>query len=308
LTKSPAPTQASEDQAANSTLIDQLPKPPRDPAPRSLGPPPAATGAHQGLSAGPRISPRQGFQSRFDAERSSRAPPPRPLRAVPAADGGETAAVTPSPYGPPLDSASSYVRDAPPPRPAARLPSSPFSRPPMAGAFPKTKGLPRGRRPEPPAPLQLAPPDDEDMWSLPSWSDFDRAEPRRSAMPAPLTPFRTGASQGTSSGISTPTSATAPRIPSPTFPSLAQSISVSSPTFGGSFDLSFDDTAHSPTLGGFPSIDRHPSGGKGANSMRVEARKAPPRPAPVTLPPSPNKDGSGGIKSPVLTEFTGVFI
>lgn len=305
--KSPAPTYVSEDQVANSTLIDQLPKPPREPALRPLGPPPAAAGAHKGPGSGPRISPRQGFQSRFDAERSSRAPPPRPLRPVvpvSAADHVESAIM--SPYGPPPDSGSSYMRDETPVRPAEKLPSSPFSRPPMEGNFPVTKGLPRGRRPGPP-PLKLATSNDEYALSLPAWSDFDRADPRLSAMPAPLTPIRPNTSHGTGSGISTPTSATAPRLPSPTFSSLSKSISTSSPTFGA-FEINFDEPLNSPTLGGFPSVDRQPSTSAGSNSKRVEAKRAPPRPAPVTLPPSATKDGGTGIKSPALTEFPGTFI
>ncbi|KAK2594072.1 hypothetical protein QQS21_008221 [Conoideocrella luteorostrata] len=309
--KSPAPTQASEDQAANSSLIDQLPKPPRATGRQPTGAPPTAAQSHPGLNNGLKISQQQGFQSRFGSITSSRAAPPRPLRPVTASAAEQTQLSPRSPYGPPTVANNSYMRDdVPPPRPKDVVPLSPFGRPAMKGDFPVSKGLPRGRQPGPLQAHPLPTPTDEDIsFSLQIWPDFEQSEPRRSAIPAPLTPARPHTSHAAGPGIATPTSASAPRIPSPTFPSLAKSISSSSSTFGQSFEINFDEPFNSPTLGGFPSLDRQPSTNSEGGSRRMEAKKAPPRPAPVTLPPSSNKGlGSAPVKSPVVSEFAATFI
>ncbi|KND89174.1 hypothetical protein TOPH_06166, partial [Tolypocladium ophioglossoides CBS 100239] len=242
---------------------------PWEAARRPGGPPPAAAGAHPGRVYGPgqAASPPRGFKSRFGAENRSRAPPPRPLRPIQPFASMDRAEPGPrSPYGPPPDEGNYLCGEGaePPRRPGSRPPSSPFSRLPMEGDFPMSKGLPRGRRPEPPRiPLPPAPSDadDEGGFGLPAWSDFGRAEPRRSAIPAPLSTARTDASL--SPAWSSPASAAAPpRLPSPTFPSLAKSISNSSENLARSLELSQLDDYHdpyrepyreplgSPTLGG----------------------------------------------------------
>ncbi|POR35767.1 Uncharacterized protein TPAR_04046 [Tolypocladium paradoxum] len=291
---------------------------PWEAARRPGGPPPAAVGAHHGRVYGPgrTTSPPRGFRSRFGSENGSRAPPPRPLRPIQPFASVDHAEPSPrSPYGPPLD-AGNYMRNddaAPPRRPGSRPPSSPFSRPPMEGDFPRSKGLPRGRRPEPPRiPLPPAPPDTHDGhgFSLPSWSDFDGAEPRLSAVPAPLSTARTDASL--SPGWSSPASATAPpRLPSPTFPSLAKSISSSSENLARSLELAQLDQRceplSSPTLGGFPSLDQRPSTSASLSPKRVEARRGLPRLGAITLPPSP-ADQEGVVRTPVEARFQGGFI
>lgn len=105
---------------------------PASPPPRQLsrsprkrhtgGPPLAAIGAHPGpgraLSAA--ASPPRGFAS--SRRLGARAPPPR-LLAAPADRSAERSPSPRSPYGPP----------------------------PIEGGFPTSRGLPRGRRPEPPS-------------------------------------------------------------------------------------------------------------------------------------------------------------
>ncbi|KAG8406617.1 hypothetical protein J3459_014083 [Metarhizium acridum] len=303
----PAPTCTPEDLATN--VLDQLPRAPREHALRILGPPPAAAGAYRGHSNGTGMGFRQGFKSRFDSETWSRATPPRPLQPVlppSATDDVETAAMNSCGLAP--DSGIGCTSSEPTPRQNEKLPSSPFSRPGMEGNFPMSKGLPRGRRPGPLPPRRSSSDDDDNALPFPMWSDFDRSEPRLSAMPAPLTPSRPSPSQDPRAGLSTSTSATAPRVPSPTFPSLAKSIPNSSDSFGTSLDINLNEPVGSPTRSGFPSLDRRPSTSVGTSCIRVEAKKAPPRPAPVTLPPSPNKGMHADLRSPVLTEFTGTFI
>ncbi|GAB0136130.1 hypothetical protein EsDP_00004444 [Epichloe bromicola] len=307
--KSPAPTHASEDQVTNSSLIDQLPQPPREATRRPSGPPSTAIAVHQEVSLGSRIGPRQGFQSRFDSDSSSRAPPPQPLRPATSSSAANHALELSSrdPFGPPLDSSTSCVREGQlSPRSQDKPPSSPFTRRPMEGDFPVSKGLPRGRRPEPLQAHPVSAPDHEGAeFLLPAWSGLDRSEPRLSAIPAPLTPARPYTSHGSGTDVSTPTSAVAPRIPSPTFPSLEQSISGLSSTFGKRFEINFDEHLNSPTLGEFPSIGRC----AGGVSRCVEAKKAPARPAPATLPRPSN--GQGGIvptMTPAATEFSATFI
>lgn len=292
---SPAPTQASEDQTSNSALIDQLPQPPGESA---------------------RFRPRQGFQSRFGSASSCRAPPPRPLRSLafaPPLDGLEPS--TRSPDGSPTDLSSDGRHkglDETRAWPGQRLPCSPFSKPPLRGDFPVSKGLPRGRRLEPPQTPQTSPaptPDvapDSGVLSFPAWLDFDRSKPRRSAMPAPLTPNRACASFGGSPGLSTPTSATA-LMPSPTLPSLETSLSGSSNnTFGPA--NGHEPPGSAATVGEFPSIDGRSRSSAG-NSGRVMAKKAPPRLAAASLPLLVNHDRcTSPFKSPSAAHFAATHI
>ncbi|UNI13593.1 hypothetical protein JDV02_000321 [Purpureocillium takamizusanense] len=271
--------------------------------PRRIGPPPAAAGAHRGsANAFGWTSPPRGFNSRFDAAKQTRAPPPRPLFATHnLASHDDASTNVRSPYGPPPDQ-NNYVRNdmEPPRRPRSRPPSSPFSRPPMVGDFPKSNGLPRGRQPERPR-SSVDDNDNGDDSSVydddPAWPEFDPASPRYSAMPAPLATPR-----------SDPTRSPAfpPRLPSPVFPSFENSISTSGDDLARSFELHFD----APPSGGFiPSVEQRPGSRTGdASPKRVEAKKAPPRPAVMTLPSSSSGKDLGAMRSPVEPRFQGAFI
>ncbi|UKZ55661.1 hypothetical protein TrVGV298_009485 [Trichoderma virens] len=92
--------------------------------------------------------------------------------------------------------------------------------------------------------------------------------------------------------LSTPTSDVAPRIPSPTFPSLEKAISATSEDLAKSFEMSYDAPQPSPLANEF-TIDDMPSPSiKPSPVIRVEAKKAPPRPtpSPINLPPSLTRD------------------
>ncbi|KAG5983745.1 hypothetical protein E4U55_007273 [Claviceps digitariae] len=326
--KSPVPTQASDDQVTNSALIDQLPEPPRETirppiSPSSAGAAGAAAAAvHQQASQEPVFSPRQGFQSsRFNSEIPSRAPPPRPLQPVTSAAPLESThkleSTARSPCDTRPDNSSSCVREEQPPSIAeVRPPSSPFTRRPLEGAFNVTKGLPRGRIPEPlqTPPVSSAPNDEDDESSVPAWSDLGRSAPRQSALPAPLTPLPTctshEASPAASPAASMSPSATAPRIPSPTFPSLADFISTSASTFGTTFTFDFDEHFNSPTLGGSTSMSRQPSTSAVGNKRRAEAKTASPQPTLATMSPSPNKERGALLyaDSPPVTGSATTFI
>ncbi|KAH6980907.1 hypothetical protein BKA56DRAFT_616732 [Ilyonectria sp. MPI-CAGE-AT-0026] len=238
-----------------------------------------------------------------------------------------------SPYGPPPDEGS-YLRaeSSPRPPPEARA-QSPFTRPTPEGDFPIQKGLPRGRRPPaleglspepgglgprkqqrhrpmyPPPKAEPSPTSDsmskngaEDHgYTLPNWNDFDRASPHRSAMPPPLSPFRTDsqlpqtppADDGNRRPqfTSSPISPKPPSLPSPSFSSLQTSISSSSETLAKTFETAVDHMTVndynyprnrpliSPVMGDF-SRPLSPA------NTRMEAKRAPPRPTPITLPPS----------------------
>lgn len=214
---------------------------------------------------------------------------------------------------------------APPRLDPDRRSQSPLrSKGPMEGDFPMSKGLPRGRRPAPapiaiqPATAPMKPPirpprDDEDGSLLPTWAD--RAERHLSAIPAPLTPLGTSpnfrdtdispwaANAATSSPI-------APRLPSPTFPSLEKSMSSGSDKLTTGFEMSFgEEIANSLSHHMLTELSpTSPDSGR-----RVEKRTAPPRPPPITLPPGKNgstgmRTPTGSMKSPVASEFSAGFI
>ncbi|KAH7316835.1 hypothetical protein B0I35DRAFT_409981 [Stachybotrys elegans] len=372
------------------------PPPPPNLAQRRAGPPRSAAGIRpgnshdpdaavfEGLGPRPADSALRRFESRDDANpRSrSRAPPPQPLSLRSHWDSmkEEKPHMKPAstPHGPPI-AETNYMRtgNERPPLPPGDLPtpptqdtptdrplSSPFNRPPMAGDFPKSKGLPRGRRPDPlhldqsqvaPPPLSSA----SSRWrawpspgflgrtdsptyqqqqdaveaqgySLPNWDEFDSVRDRhQSAIPAPLSPLRGevpgltwyASSSPWSPSSSSFTSTTAPRLPSPTFPSLEKSISSTSAQLAKSFELFYDEPAPndrdaqrhqpliSPVLGSFPmprepepeperERSREPSSNR--QTLRIDAQKAPPRPAPVAVPPS-----AKGVKNPLPAEFAG---
>ena len=213
--------------------------------------------------------------------------------------------------------------EAPPPtlNPERRSQSPLSARQPIAGDFPTSKGLPRGRRPGPgtppiaPAPVyaNVPPPrparESEGVTALPGWAD--RSEKHMSAMVAPLLPLNTAEADSNTWAVSKPSSGAPslapPRLPSPTFSSLEESLSEN---LSKTFDLSssaqqdYQKPMISPVLSEFG-----PRRADGRDSpMRVEAKKAPPRPAPVTLPPTSGTTHAGSIKSPANAEFSARFI
>ncbi|KAK1237121.1 hypothetical protein MKX07_006000 [Trichoderma sp. CBMAI-0711] len=245
----------------------------------------------------------QGFNSRMTSDSRARGPP-QPLQPMSPAPFSslmsrmETPTQSPrSPFGPAVDD-DNYMRSHEAPRPPVdRVPLSPFaSRTPMEGEFPIMKGLPRGRQPlRPPLAAGDSPEvraNSRSPRSFSKWGAFglDRLETRGS----PVLPRSPRGQRSTSPdwSLSTPTSAVAPRIPSPTFPSLEKAISASSEDFAKSFELSFDAPQPSPLANEF-TIDDSPSPAmKPSPVIRVEAKKAPPRPtpSPINLPPSLVRD------------------
>ncbi|KAH7196475.1 uncharacterized protein B0J16DRAFT_257597 [Fusarium flagelliforme] len=187
--------------------------------------------------------------------------------------------------------------------PRGRRPQQPDPQSPERGF-----GLePRKQRRQPPV---YPPPRDEspvrpmesfEHPSTPNWNDFDRAEAHKSAIPAALSPFRTqfarSPTQATDSSLSprlaqyasSPISDTPPSLPSPSFPSLQKSISNSSENMSRAFD--FDGPwEHRPEPNqGRPLIspvmvDFVPPRDRDRSRTRVEAKRAPPRPSPITVP------------------------
>lgn len=273
-----------------------------------VGAPMAAAGAHPGNGSVATFDPppRLGFRARLGSDASSRrkANPPKPLK---------TSASQPRLLH---KSASSPVRDdEPSPKaffpPTANVdrqspssdgskrsldiksPKSPFTKPVLEGDFPMTKGLPRGRQPprRPPRSDEASSPE-RPNFSLPDWGLNGPAEPRHSAMPPPLV----------TSGLPRPSisSATDMSLPSPSFASLELCISNSGESLTQAFEDALGKTALSPGLvGDFFTVDTSSSSPTGT-ATRVEAKRAPPRPAPVTLPPSPKK--SSEPRSPAQTQ------
>ncbi|KAL7947508.1 hypothetical protein V8C42DRAFT_288170 [Trichoderma barbatum] len=261
----------------------------------------------------------QGFNSRMTSDSRARGPP-QPLQHAAFSSlmaRMETPSQSPrSPYGPAADE-DNYVRtyEAPQP-PMDRVPLSPFaSRTPMEGEFPVMKGLPRGRQPlRPPiAPGESPERQSEERSPRPfsKWGGFgfDRSESRGATVPVPRTPK----SQRPASpdwSLSTPTSDVAPRIPSPTFPSLEKAISATSEDLAKSFEISFDAPQPSPLAKEF-TIDDTPSPSiKPSTVIRVEAKKAPPRPtpSPINLPPSLTRDGGPLTPSNLYSPSGSTFI
>lgn len=215
--------------------------------------------------------------------------------------------------------------DAPPKLDPDRRSQSPLrSRGPIEGDFPVSKGLPRGRRPAPqpitvPSPTSgLKPPtrplreDEKSPTNLPTWAD--RAERHLSAIPAPLTPLGNSPNFLESDLSPWATNATtsspiAPRLPSPTFPSLEKSISSGNESgLGMSFEEEIANSLGHYTLSDLGSPTTSSNGDSG---RRVEKMTAPPRPPPITLPPGKNSRGgtpTGSIKSPAKSEFSAGFI
>lgn len=257
------------------------------------------------------------FPARVDSKpQTTREHAPQPSQPVPSSPSADQA--EPSPYGPSAQGEGDSDTQLPH-RPSGPHNPSPHSRRPLEGHFSKSKGgLPRGRLVEPPV-LPLSSPEpngaeeesecdenhatDEDEDSgpiLPEWPSFDNSSHRHSAVPPPLsTASRSPARSIASSAPST----AAPRLPSPTFPSLTTSISGSSLGLANSFELALAESLGSGW--GLP-LDRIPSAnsGLGGNTTRVEAAKAPPRPeAPISLS-SPSSDRVAGMQTRSRVEGT----
>ncbi|KAM0247619.1 hypothetical protein ACHAQJ_009759 [Trichoderma viride] len=242
-------------------------------------------------------TPPQGFNSRMTTDSRARGPP-QPLQqaAFPSlAARMETPSQSPrTPYGPAADE-SNYMRTEEAPRPPMdRVPLSPFAaRTPMEGEFPVMKGLPRGRQPPRPQMAYDESPETRTEERSPRpfsrWGGFgfDRSETRGSPVPVPRTPKGQPPSSPSWS-LSTPTSDIAPRIPSPTFPSLEKAISATSEDLAKSFEISYDAPQPSPLANSFSINDLTGPSTKASPVIRVEAKKAPPRPSPspINLPPS----------------------
>ncbi|KAL7793704.1 hypothetical protein V8C37DRAFT_83909 [Trichoderma ceciliae] len=246
-------------------------------------------------------APPPGFNSRMTSDTRARGPP-KPLQQSAFSSLAariETPSQSPrSPYGPAADE-NNYVRTEEAPRPPMdRVPLSPFAdRTPMEGEFPVMKGLPRGRQPARPP---IADGESPERWTedrsprpFSRWGGFgfDRSEARGSTVPMPRTP-KGQPPTSPSWSISTPTSDKAPRIPSPTFPSLEKAISATSEDLARSFEISFDAPQPSPLANEFFIHGLAGAGTKPSPVIRVEARKAPPRPSPspINLPPSLIRD------------------
>ncbi|KAM3534723.1 hypothetical protein MY4038_001976 [Beauveria bassiana] len=281
-----------------------------------VGAPMAAAGAHPGN--GPVAvfdpPPRLGFRARLGSDASSRrrASPPKPLK---------TSASQPRLLH---KSASSPVRDDEPNpkaffQPTANVgrqspssdeskrsldiksPKSPFTKPVLEGDFPMTNGLPRGRQP-PRRPLRSdeASSPERPNFSLPDWGLSGPTEPRHSAMPPPLV----------TSGLPRPSisSATDMSLPSPSFASFELCISNPGESLTQAFEDALGKTALSPGLvGDFFTVDTSSSSPTGT-ATRVEAKRAPPRPAPVTLPPSPKKSSERRTPAQTQSEVGTTFI
>ncbi|RGP68388.1 hypothetical protein FLONG3_8161 [Fusarium longipes] len=203
--------------------------------------------------------------------------------------------------------------------PRGRRPQQPEPLSPERRGF----GLgPRKQRREPPVyppprnESPVAPKDSFEQPSTPNWNDFDRAEAHKSAIPAALSPFRTqfarSPTQATDDSLSprlaqyasSPISDTSPSLPSPSFPSLQKSISNSSENlarmfdFDGQYDQRPDPTQGRPLISPVM-VDFVPPRDRDRSRTRVEAKRAPPRPNPITVP-------SGMASGPHSTESSRV--
>lgn len=191
------------------------------------------------------------------------------------------------------------TEEAPRP-PMDRVPMSPFAaRTPMEGEFPVMKGLPRGRQPlRPQMPFEDSPDrrtEERSPRPFSKWGGFgfDRSDTRNSPLPKPPRTPKGQPPASPSWSLSTPTSDIAPRIPSPTFPSLEKAISATSEDLAKSFEMSFDAPQPSPLANEFSIHDVASPSVKSSPVIRVEAKKAPPRPtpSPINLPPLMREKG-----------------
>lgn len=265
------------------------------------GAPAAAAGAHPGNgveSFDPPPAPL-GFRARLGSDASSRRKtgPPRPLRPAAELVPKETEPSIKSPAERAPSEKSLPTSEAP----KASLDTSPISayNKPMEGDFPVTKGLPRGRQPprRPPRSDEAFTPEQPEF-ATPNWNCFNRAEPRHSAIPPPLSP----AKQGQPFAPST----LAPQLPSPSFASFS-ALELSISNSGDSLAKAFEEALGQSSLDDgfvddfFTSDNQLKKQTTNSSATRVEAKKAPPRPPPITLPPSPAKSTGPATRSPVPT-------
>ncbi|KAL6903178.1 hypothetical protein GGI43DRAFT_334793 [Trichoderma evansii] len=246
-------------------------------------------------------TPPQGFNSRMTTESRARGPP-QPLQQAAFPSLAARMESPRSPYGPAADEGN-YMRTAEAPRPPMdrdRVPLSPFAaRTPMEGDFPVMKGLPRGRQPPRPLiPVEDSPErraEERSPRPFSKWGNFgfDRSDTRNSPLPKPPRTPKGQPPTSPSWSISTPTSDIAPRIPSPTFPSLEKAISATSEDLAKSFEISYDAPQPSPLANEFSIHDVAGPSAKSSPVIRVEAKKAPPRPtpSPINLPPLMREKG-----------------
>ncbi|OAA63877.1 hypothetical protein ISF_04586 [Cordyceps fumosorosea ARSEF 2679] len=306
----------------------RLPPPAPVPAPRTTAPrpatlyglvggaPAAAAGAHPGNSPMSTFEPppRLGFRARLGSDASSRRKtgPPKPLKTSSSQPSLRHKTVLPtahhdepspkSSFPPTLNGANQYPSNEASKRSLdMKSPKSPYNMLALEGDFPVTKGLPRGRQPpRRPARSDEASSPERPDFSLPDWGLIDSAEPRHSAMPPPLA-TNSQPRPSISSAIDM-------NLPSPSFASLELSISSSGESLTQAFEDALEKTALSPGLvGDFFAVDTSCTSPTG-NTTRVEAKKAPPRPAPVTLPPSPKKSTEPRSAPPTQSEFGNTFI
>ena len=306
----------------------QLPPPAPVEAPRTAGArpatsygriggaPAAAAGAHPGNDHVTTFEPppRLGFRARLGSNASSRRKtgPPKPLQTSASQPALLQKGVSPSvqheepspesPFLPPSLSANQVPSSEDTKRSLdIKSPRSPYTKSALEGDFPVSKGLPRGRQPprRPPR-SDEAPSPERPEFSLPDWGLVNPAEPRHSAMPPPLM----------TSGQRRPSTSSAidMGLPSPSFASLELDISSSGESLTQAFEEALGKTALSPGLvGDFFTVDIG-SASPTKTTTRFEAKKAPPRPAPVTLPPSPKKSTEPRSPVPTQSEFGNAFI
>lgn len=297
---------------------------------------------HEGPFTG--LEPPRGFMGRprvGSASGPSTRSPPKPLQLRPLADRSDT---TPrnSPYGPPPDEGN-YVRSegsgrrlhdgtaspyGPPPEegnyvraegdlrrppepPAATSSAGAARSTPIEGDFPVSKGLPRGRRPTFTAPTSSE--------QAPILDDFDAPAPpkyfaRQSAMPAPLSPFRTTTTiTATNSSNTLNEKPRSPHRPlrsdewfppnTPTTLSGAPQLDLEGSETGDDFAKSLEGVLEGikPLISPVLMSGSAPLGsGRSENMrspMRMEFEKAPPRPAPS---PSAVPAGRGDFTAPYI--------
>ncbi|KAF4455603.1 hypothetical protein F53441_2127 [Fusarium austroafricanum] len=170
-----------------------------------------------------------------------------------------------------------------------------------------------------------------DQPGTPNWNDFDRGEAHKSAIPAALSPFRSNFTRSPRSPTqasdnslsprlaqyaSSPISDTPPSLPSPSFPSLQKTISSSSENLARTFEMDSEYDQRPEPPKGRPLIspvmaDFVPPRDRDRSKTRVEAKRAPPRPSPITVPPSLAAGAEATrvrTPNPVVDEFNPGFI
>lgn len=243
--------------------------------------------------------------------------PARPAIKIPTTD----ALRCHSPFGAPADLTGSYSVSVEGGNSAKSTPKSSFER--TASPLPMKLGtlfssaknsLPRGRQPQaprrPPRADEKTPLESETVsrppeFSTPDWGvAFNAEDPRMSAMPAPLSARpRLGSGSTTASS---PLALESPMVPDEAFQSLVLTLADVEDSFASTLDAALEQTSSYSSAGGsdFFTLSQPTMG----SVTRVEAKKAPPRPAPITLPPSPSKAFGNGptVLTPRSTTVPGL--